>query len=84
MLIAMHMLRLSSSRPCEVSPQTRAKPRAPRFVDWPLRDCTLCLDARYYPVQVRLYDDATDNHFAKRYVQRLEVENEIQLAYVLE
>ena len=74
----------SSPRPDERSAQSRTKPRRPCFVNRSLRDGTLGLDARYDAVHVCLDDHASHNHFAKRRVQGLEVEDQVQLAHILE
>lgn len=77
---------LSSPRPDKVPAHTKAsaQPRAPRFVDRPLRYGTLGLDARDDPIEVRLYHYTADDHLGQRGVQALEVEDEVQLAHVLE
>lgn len=54
------------------------------LVDRPLRDPPLTLDPFHHAVQLRLDDHAAHNHLAQGRVQRLEVEDEIELAHVLE
>lgn len=76
----------SSPSPDKVPAHTKAsaQPRAPRLVDRPLRHCTLGLDPRDDPVEVRLYHHAADDHLGQGGVQALKVEDEVQLAHVLE
>lgn len=76
----------SSPSPDKVPAHTEAcaQSRAPRLVDRPLRHRTLGLDPRDYPVEVRLYHHAADDHLGQGGVQALEVEDEVQLAHVLE
>lgn len=57
---------------------------APPLVDGPLGDGALRLDAGDDLVEVRLDDDAADDHLRQGGVQRLEVEDEVELADVLE
>lgn len=42
----------------------------------------MCLDARNYSVQARLNDHAAYYHLGQSRVQRLKVEDEVQLAHV--
>jgi hypothetical protein len=76
----------SSPSPDKVAAHTEAsaQSRAPRLVDRPLGHGTLGPDPRHDPVEVRLYDHATDNHLGQGGVQALKVEDEVQLAHVLE
>lgn len=76
----------SSPSPDKVPAHTEAsaQPRAPRLVDRPLRHGALCLDPRDDPVEVRLYHHAADDHLGQGGVQALKVEDEVQLAHVLE
>ncbi len=50
----------------------------------PLRHAALAAHAVDDALERRLDDDAADNHLGERRVQRLEVEDEVELAHVLE
>lgn len=80
------MMRESPARPNEITAhaQARPQPRASRFVDGPLRNGALSLDAGNNAVKTRFDDDAADDHLAQGGVQRLKVEDEVQLADILE
>lgn len=64
--------------------QPGAQSRASRLVDRSLCDGALCSHAGHYAVQVRLDDDAAYDHLAQGRVEGLEVEDQIELADVLE
>ncbi|POR38902.1 Frataxin-like protein, mitochondrial [Tolypocladium paradoxum] len=78
----------AASSPCpgkvSTHAETRAQPRAPPFVDGALRNSPLRSYARDDAVQARLDHHSSYNHLRQRSVQRLEVEDEVQLAHVLE
>lgn len=75
------------SPPCprEVGAHTKTAGQSggPAFVHRAFRNCSLRPDSRHYAVPIRLYDDAAYDHLRQRSVQRLEVEDEVQLAYIL-
>lgn len=77
-----HHLPSSPPRPQPLPPPKRAKP--PTTPLGPLRHPPLRLDALHHPLQPRLDDHAAHNHLVERGVQRLKVEDQIQLAHVLE
>lgn len=73
--------------PCPQPPtSTHPYPTTPKLalVHWPLCNPSLTLYTLDYSIKLRLHNDASNNHFSKRSVQCLEVEDEIELAYVLE
>lgn len=74
------------TRPYEIPTHTQARtqPRTPSFVDWSLGDGALGSDAGDDAIHAGLDDDAADDHLAQGGVQGLEVEDEVQLADVLE
>lgn len=63
---------------------TSAAARSAHVVTRALRDSALGPDALDDAIEARLDDDAADYHFAERGVQRLVVEDEVQLADVFE
>jgi hypothetical protein len=64
--------------------KSRPQPRTPPLVHRPLGHRALRPHPRNDPIRARLNHHATDNHLAQRRVQRLEVEDEVKLAHVLE
>ena len=68
-------------RPSKPCPATTAK--LP-LVDRPFRNSPLTLHSLDHPIKLRLDHDAAHDHLAQRGMQRLEVEDEVKLAHVLE
>lgn len=64
--------------------QADSNPDATSLIDRPFRHLALTLDAVDYPLERRLDDDPTDDHLGQGSMQRFEVEDEIELAHVLE
>lgn len=73
--------------PCpQASPSTHAYSPASEFalVDGPLGNASLALDTVDDSIELRLYHDTSYNHFSQCCVECFEIEDEIQLAHVLE
>lgn len=62
----------------------RPQPRTPPLIHRPLGHRALRPYARDNPIRARLNHHAADNHLAQRRVQCLKVEDEVELAHVLE
>lgn len=76
----------SSPSPHKVPTHTEAsaQPCAPRLVDGPLGHGALCPNSRDDPIKIRFYHHAANDHLRQGGVQALEVEDEVELAHVLE
>lgn len=74
----------SSPRPDKRAAKACSQPGTSSLVNRPLRDCALRLDSRDDLVQLRLNHDPAHDHLAECRVQGLEIEDQVQLANILE